>query len=131
MLIPIVHFNTALYTFDGFFKIHPEASFDNCPPGRPIYITGNDVSNSQMVSVYDPVSGLSGYVNPNSYHFILEPLDEENKSSAVIDSYKVPEQTSTIVVNKKYYRSIAHICFACSFCCVVFAFLKQNTIRPD
>ena len=58
-------------------------------------------------------------------------LSEGSVGSEGSDSYNVPEQIPAIVINKKPYRFLAHISFACSFCCVVFAFLNQKTIRTD
>ena len=84
--VAIVHFNNALYNYSHEtifdktirFTLNPQATIDNCPPGRTLRDTGHTLIPKQtgltypMVSVFEPISGLSGYINPLSYHFITE-----------------------------------------------------------
>ena len=145
MIISIVHFNSAFYILDGTLKLHPDASFDNCPPGRLLYPTGTEIDN--MVSVYDPASGLAGYVNPNSFHFIIgkdteeianettETETTETTETAVTETTETEATETEANVNNQIeepvseekpidnaenkYKNLANFFFTCSFCCFV------------
>jgi hypothetical protein len=61
------------------------ATAGNCPAGRVLHETGkklfpgaNDGVNDYMVSVYDPVSMLTGFINPNQPNFSLMNTDRAN-----------------------------------------------------
>jgi hypothetical protein len=63
----------------------PTATAANCPSGRVLHETGkklypgaNNGINDYMVSVYDPVSMLTGFINPNQPIFSLMNTDRAN-----------------------------------------------------
>ena len=116
--ISIVHFNNAVYNYSNksildksiLFTLNSEATIDNCPPGRILYDTGHTLIPRQtgltytMVSIFDTISGLSGYINPKSYHFIEEKITDGPKvpykgviNISSIVSYKTPLNISQYV----------------------------------
>jgi hypothetical protein len=87
-------FNTAIYSYStalvnqvyvGTLTVLPTATLANCPAGRILHETGkklfpgaNNGINDYMVSVYDPVSLLTGFINPNDPLFSLMNTDRAN-----------------------------------------------------
>ena len=93
-------FNTALYNYSyglneqllrevGTLTLNPEANAQNCPKGTVLHENGrklnpadgnfrgaNDGAASFMVGVYDPISRLSGFINPNSPLFGIQNSDK-------------------------------------------------------
>jgi hypothetical protein len=93
-------FHTALYSYSyglneellrevGTLTLNPAANSGNCPKGAilhengrklnpaDIYFRGaNDGASMFMVGVYDPQSGLNGFINPNSPLFGLQNSDK-------------------------------------------------------
>jgi len=72
-------------TFVGTFGSVTGATALTCPAGRILHETGkklfpgaNPNVNDYMVSVYDPVSMLTGYINPNQPFFSLMNTDRAN-----------------------------------------------------
>ena len=87
-------FNTAIYSYStalvnqvyvGTLAVLSTATAGNCPAGRILHETGkklfpgaNNGVNDYMVSVYDPVSLLTGFINPNQPFFSLMNTDRAN-----------------------------------------------------
>jgi hypothetical protein len=98
--IALNSFNSALYTYSygldeqllrevGTLTLNPAANSGNCPKGAILHENGrklnpsdgnfrgaNDGVATYMVGVYDPQSGLSGFINPNSPLFGLQNTDK-------------------------------------------------------
>jgi hypothetical protein len=87
-------FNTVIFSYStalvnqvyvGTLTVLPTATAANCPSGRVLHETGkklfpgaNNGINDYMVSVYDPVSMLTGFINPNQPIFSLMNTDRAN-----------------------------------------------------
>ena len=87
-------FNTEIYSYStalvnqvyvGTLAVLATATAGNCPAGRILHETGkklfpgaNNGVNDYMVSVYDPVSLLTGFINPNQPFFSLMNTDRAN-----------------------------------------------------
>ena len=87
-------FNTAIYSYStalvnlvyvGTLSLLSTATAGNCPAGRVLHETGkklfpgaNAGINDYMVSVYDPISMLTGFINPNQPFFSLMNTDRAN-----------------------------------------------------
>ena len=87
-------FNTAIYSYStalvnnvyvGTLSVLSTATTGNCPSGRILHETGkklfpgaNPGINDYMVSVYDPISMLTGFINPNEPFFSLMNTDRAN-----------------------------------------------------
>ena len=87
-------FNTVFFTYStsfnganyvGTFGSVTGATATTCPAGRILHETGkklfpgaNPGVNDYMVSVYDPFSMLTGYINPNQPFFSLMNTDRAN-----------------------------------------------------
>jgi len=72
-------------TYVGTFGSVTGATAATCPAGRILHETGkklfpgaNPGVNDYMVSVYDPVSMLTGFINPNQPFFSLMNTDRAN-----------------------------------------------------
>ena len=98
--VALAAFNTALYNYSyglneqllrevGTLTLNPEANAQNCPKGTVLHENGrklnpadgnfrgaNDGAASFMVGVYDPISRLSGFINPNSPLFGIQNSDK-------------------------------------------------------
>jgi len=98
--VALNHFESELYTYSyglneellrevGTLTLNPAANSGNCPKGAilhengrklnpaDIYFRGaNDGVAMFMVGVYDPQSGLNGFINPNSPLFGLQNSDK-------------------------------------------------------
>jgi len=75
-------FNSASMSYVGSLSAVSGASSGNCPQGRLLTETGrklypgvNPGVSTYMVGVYDLVSGLSGFIDPNSYAFTIQNTD--------------------------------------------------------
>ncbi len=75
-------FNSGSMSFVGSLGAVSGASSGNCPQGRLLTETGrrlypgvNPGVSTYMVGVYDLVSGLSGFIDPNSYAFTIQNTD--------------------------------------------------------
>ena len=90
--VALDHFESALYTYSygldeqllrevGSLTLNASANSGNCPKGAILHengkklTSGNDVPTF-MVGVYDPQSGLSGFINPNGPLFGLQNTDK-------------------------------------------------------
>jgi hypothetical protein len=87
-------FNTVIYSYStalvnqvyvGTLSVLSTATAANCPAGRILHETGkklfpgaNNGVNDYMVSVYDPISMLTGFINPNQPFFSLMNTDRAN-----------------------------------------------------
>ena len=87
-------FNTAIFSYStalvnnvyvGTLSVLSTATTGNCPSGRILHETGkklfpgaNPGINDYMVSVYDPISMLTGFINPNEPFFSLMNTDRAN-----------------------------------------------------
>lgn len=87
-------FNTAIFSYStalvnnvyvGTLSVLSTATAGNCPSGRILHETGkklfpgaNPGINDYMVSVYDPISMLTGFINPNEPFFSLMNTDRAN-----------------------------------------------------
>jgi hypothetical protein len=87
-------FNTVIYSYStalvnqvyvGTLSVLSTATPTNCPAGRILHETGkklfpgaNNGVNDYMVSVYDPISMLTGFINPNQPFFSLMNTDRAN-----------------------------------------------------
>jgi len=80
-------YSTALVNqvYVGTFSSVSGANATNCPAGRVLHETGkklfpgaNSGVNDYMVSVYDPISMLTGFINPNQPIFSLMNTDRAN-----------------------------------------------------
>jgi len=80
-------YSTALVNqvYVGTFSSVSGANATNCPAGRVLHETGkklfpgaNSGVNDYMVSVYDPISMLTGFINPNQPFFSLMNTDRAN-----------------------------------------------------
>jgi hypothetical protein len=85
--------NTTTYATEGTLSAVSGATALNCPQGRFLYENGrklfpgaNPGINTYMVGVFDPVSFLSGYIDPNSEAFTLMNTD---KPVDMADRYNV------------------------------------------
>jgi len=72
-------------TYVGTLAVLAAATTVNCPQGRILHETGkklfpgvNPSINDYLVSVYDPVSMLTGFINPNDTVFSLMNTDRAN-----------------------------------------------------
>jgi len=83
----IFSYSTALVNqvYVGTFSSVSGANATNCPAGRVLHETGkklfpgaNSGVNDYMVSVYDPISMLTGFINPNQPIFSLMNTDRAN-----------------------------------------------------
>lgn len=98
--VALAAFNTGLFTYKyafdqrlmkevGVLSVNELASPDNCPKGRILHENGrklnpsdgmfggaNDGVTTYMVGVYDPVSALSGFIDPNSPLFGIQNTDK-------------------------------------------------------
>lgn len=98
--VALAAFNTALYNYSyglneqllrevGTLTLNPEANAQNCPKGTVLHENGrklnpadgnfrgaNDGAATFMVGVYDPISRLSGFINPNSPLFGIQNSDK-------------------------------------------------------
>lgn len=83
------NYNNQLQREVGALTVNPAATAANCPRGRILHETGkklspaggnfggaNDGVSVYMVGVYDPQSGLSGFIDPNSPKFGLQSTDK-------------------------------------------------------
>jgi hypothetical protein len=75
-------FNSGSMSFVGSLNELTGATSGNCPQGRLLTETGrklypgvNPGVATYMVGVYDLVSGLSGFIDPNSYAFTIQNTD--------------------------------------------------------
>jgi hypothetical protein len=75
-------FNSGSMSYVGSLGAVSGASSGNCPQGRLLTETGrrlypgvNPGVSTYMVGVYDLVSGLSGFIDPNSYAFTIQNTD--------------------------------------------------------
>jgi hypothetical protein len=75
-------FNSGSMSYVGSLSAVSGASSGNCPQGRLLTETGrklypgvNPGVSTYMVGVYDLVSGLSGFIDPNSYAFTIQNTD--------------------------------------------------------
>ncbi len=84
--------NSTTYVTEGTLSAVSGATAGNCPQGRFVYENGrklfpgaNPGITTYMVGVFDPVSFLSGYIDPNSEAFTLmntdKPVDMANSSN--------------------------------------------------
>lgn len=69
----------------GTLAVLSTATAGNCPAGRVLHETGkklfpgaNPNVNDYLVSVYDPISMLTGFINPNQPFFSLMNTDRAN-----------------------------------------------------
>lgn len=80
--------NESLLREVGTLSHNPLANSDNCPSGRILHENGRKLNpsdvyfpgansgvNTYMVGVYDPVSFISGFINPNSPNFSVYSTD--------------------------------------------------------
>jgi len=83
----IFSYSTALVngTYVGTLAVLAAATAANCPQGRILHETGkklfpgaNNGVNDYLVSVYDPLSMLTGFINPNDTVFSLMNTDRAN-----------------------------------------------------
>jgi len=83
----IFSYSTALVngTYTGTLAVLAAATAANCPQGRILHETGkklfpgaNPNINDYLVSVYDPISMLTGFINPNDTVFSLMNTDRAN-----------------------------------------------------
>jgi hypothetical protein len=98
--VSLAEFNSGLYQYSytinmqmekevGSLTLNPAATALNCPKGRVLYENGkklypangnfrgaNDGITTYMVGVYDPISGLNGFIDPNSPLFGLQNTDK-------------------------------------------------------
>jgi len=83
----IYSYSTALVNqvYVGTLSVLSTATAGNCPAGRILHETGkklfpgaNNGVNDYMVSVYDPISMLTGFINPNQPFFSLMNTDRAN-----------------------------------------------------
>jgi hypothetical protein len=72
-------------TYVGTLAVLAAATAANCPQGRTLHETGkklfpgaNNGVNDYLVSVYDPLSMLTGFINPNDTVFSLMNTDRAN-----------------------------------------------------
>ena len=110
--VSLAAFNTALMNYSygynnqlqkevGSLIVNPNATAANCPKGRILHETGKKLSPAEgnfggandgvavyMVGVYDPQSGLSGFIDPNSPLFGLQNTD---KPVYITESLLAPE----------------------------------------
>jgi hypothetical protein len=110
--VSLAAFNTALMNYSygynnqlqkevGSLIVNPNATAANCPKGRILHETGKKLSPAEgnfggandgvavyMVGVYDPQSGLSGFIDPNSPLFGLQSTD---KPVYITESLLAPE----------------------------------------
>ena len=83
------NFDSRLLKEVGILTVNPNATVLNCPKGRILYENGkklnpadgnfrgaNDGIVRYMVGVYDPISGLNGFIDPNSPFFGLQNTDK-------------------------------------------------------
>ncbi len=84
--------NSTTYVIEGTLSPVSGATAGNCPQGRFLYENGrklfpgaNPGITTYMVGVFDPVSFLNGYIDPNSEKFTLmntdKPVDQANSSN--------------------------------------------------
>ena len=87
-------FNTVIYSYStalvnnvyvGTLSVLSTATPTNCPAGRVLHETGkklfpgaNPNVSDYLVSVYDPISMLTGFINPNQPIFSLMNTDRAN-----------------------------------------------------
>jgi len=82
-------FNKTLMREAGYLYVNPAANSSNCPAGRIVYENGrklnpsngnfggaNDGVTTYMVGVFDAISGLSGFINPNGPFFSINNADK-------------------------------------------------------
>jgi len=75
----------------GTFSLIPGANPDTCPAGRIVFENGrkshpangnfrgaNDGAITYGVGVFDPISGISGFINPNGSYFAINNADKPN-----------------------------------------------------
>jgi hypothetical protein len=78
--------------------LNPQANASNCPAQRVLHENGRRINPPEgnypgintnvvtyMVGVYDPVTGLNGFINPNSATFAIFNTDKPNYLSAGAD----------------------------------------------
>lgn len=87
-------FNTVIFSYStslvnsvyvGTLSVLSTATAGNCPAGRILHETGkklfpgaNNGVTDYMVSVYDPISMLTGFINPNQPFFSIMNTDRAN-----------------------------------------------------
>lgn len=100
--ISTMPFNGAIFSYSygldeslmrevGTFSLIPGATPDNCPAGRIVFENGrrshpangnfrgaNDGAITYGVGVFDPISGISGFINPNGSYFAINNADKPN-----------------------------------------------------
>ena len=100
--ISTMPFNGAIFSYSygldesvmrevGTFSLIPGATPDNCPAGRIVFENGrkshpangnfrgaNDGAMTYAVGVFDPISGISGFINPNGSYFAINNADKPN-----------------------------------------------------
>jgi len=90
--VALDHFESALFNYSyglneqllreiGSLTLNPDANSGNCPKGAILHENGRKLTSGNgvpvfMVGVYDPQSGLSGFINPNSPLFGLQNTDK-------------------------------------------------------
>ena len=79
-------------------SLNPQATVDNCPAQRVLHENGRKINPPEgnypgintnvvtyMVGVYDPITGLNGFINPNSATFAIFNSDKPNYLPAGAD----------------------------------------------
>lgn len=79
-------------------EVNPQANPSNCPAQRVLHENGRRINPPEgnypgiinnvvtyMVGVYDPITGLSGFINPNSPTFAIFNTDKPNYLSPGVD----------------------------------------------
>jgi hypothetical protein len=90
--VALSNYNSALYNYSygldeqllrevGSLTLNPLATAQNCPKGAILHENGKKLTSGNgvptfMVGVYDPQSGLSGFINPNGPLFGLQNTDK-------------------------------------------------------
>lgn len=90
--VALDHFESAIFNYSyglneqllrevGSLTLNPDANSGNCPKGAILHENGRKLTSGNgvpvfMVGVYDPQSGLSGFINPNSPLFGLQNTDK-------------------------------------------------------
>lgn len=128
--VSLAAFNTALMNYSygynnqlqkevGSLTVNPNATAANCPKGRLLHETGKKLSPAEgnfggandgvsvyMVGVYDPQSGLSGFIDPNSPLFGLQSTD---KPVYLTESLLAPENLGNGVLTNGTIESTQSI----------------------
>jgi len=114
-------FDRTLMKEVGTLALNPAANPSNCPTGRIVYENGrklnpangnfrgaSDGVTTYMVGVFEPISGLSGFINPNGPFFAINNADKPvYLSDASVDPSTGRPNLGTPVLTNGFVLSVS------------------------